>query len=82
MNDRQKGRAQTAREHDDSVMIDEVEQTPEQQGRSGGDLQTDVGTQASMERVRDPEAREGVQKQDEISHGQETSSNRPPDKSP
>ena len=82
MDDRSKVRAETAHEHDDSPVIDELERTPAQQGRSGGDLQTDVGTQASLERVRDPEAREGVDKEDKISHAQETSTNRPRDKSP
>jgi len=72
MDDSSNERAQTAREHDDSEMIDALEPTPSQQGRSGGNLQRDVATQASEERVRDPEAQEGVDKQDKINHAQDT----------
>ena len=79
MDDRSKVRSETAREHDDGPLIDSVEQTPSQEGRSGGNLQTDVGTQASLERVRDPDAREGVDKEDKINHAQETSTNHPAD---
>jgi len=82
MDDRSEQRATTAREHDDSELIDNVEPTPSQQGRSGGNLQTDVGTQASLERVRDPDGREGVDKQDKINHGQETVAQQRADKAP
>lgn len=75
-------RTETAREHDDSDMIDEIEPTPDEQGRSGGNLQTDIATQASLERVRDPEAREGVDKSDDIAHGQRQPVNHPGDKTP
>ena len=81
MDDRSETRAQTAREHDDSAMINDIEQTPSQQGRFGGNLQRDVGTQASLERVRDPDAQEGVDKEDKINHAQDTSSVRPADQS-
>ena len=63
-------RTETARENDDSDMIDAIEPTPPQEGRSGGNLQTDVATQAALERVHDPEAHQGVDKQDDIDHGQ------------
>ena len=63
-------RTETARENDDSELIDNIEETPSQQGRSGGNLQSDVATQASLERVQDPEAHEGVDKDDDIAHGQ------------
>ena len=72
MEDRGNRRATTARDNDDSEMIAGIEETPRQQGRSGGNLQTDVGTQASLERVRDPDAHEGVDKQDKINHAQDT----------
>lgn len=61
-------RTKTAREHDDSDIIDRAEAAPSQGGSSGGNLQEDIATQAELERVRDPEAREGVDKQDEIDH--------------
>ena len=76
---RSKDRAETAREHDDSDLIDDNLKTPSQGGRSGGDLATDVGTQAAEERVSDPDAHEGVDKADDIAHAQRYSANRPPD---
>ena len=63
-------RAETARETDDSDLIEGVEKTPGHQGRSGGNLASDVATQAEQERVRDPEAHEGVAKDDDIAHGE------------
>lgn len=65
-------RTKSARENDDSELIDRSAdpETPDQQGRSGGNLQTDVATQASEERVRDPDATEGVTKEDKIAHGE------------
>lgn len=63
-------RTETAREHDDSEIIDNAEPGTSHQGRSGGNLQADVATQATLERVRDPEAHEGVTKEDDIAHGQ------------
>ena len=63
-------RTQTARENDDSELIQETDGAPSQQGRSGGNLQRDVGTQSTLERVKDPEAHEGVTKEDDIAHGQ------------
>ena len=69
-------RAETARRNDDSEIIDEASKEAlegeHHQGRSGGNLQGDVGTQASHERVRDAEAHEGVTKEDDIAHGQRT----------
>ena len=82
MDDRSEQRAETAREHDDSELIDNSEPAPSQQGRFGGNLQTDVGTQASLERVREPEAQEGVDKQDKINHGQDTAQRHPTDTTP
>lgn len=75
-------RTETAREHDDSAIIDSSEPAPDQQGRSGGNLQTDVATQASLERVRDPEAHEGVDKADDIAHGQRQPVDHPGDTTP
>jgi len=75
-------RTDTAREHDDSDIIDNIEPTPPQGGSSGGNLQEDIATQAELERVRDPEAREGVDKQDDINHQQRYETDRPADKSP
>ena len=75
-------RSETARENDDSDMIDRLEPTPSQGGSSGGNLQEDIATQAELERVRDPEAHEGVDKQDYINHYEERATNHPADKTP
>jgi hypothetical protein len=74
-------RTETARETDDSDIIDRdsAEFEPRQAGSSGGNLQEDIATQAELERVRDPEARQGVDKQDKIDHQLETDTNHPAD---
>jgi hypothetical protein len=76
-------RTETARENDDSdvIELDLAEIQPSQGGSSGGTLQEDIATQAERDRVRDPEAREGVDKQDKIDHDQEDQPRHPPDKS-
>ena len=68
-NDRNEQRSETAKRNDDSEIIDAIEPAPEQGGVSGGNLQRDVGTQAAEERVRDPEAHEGVTKEDKLEYG-------------
>jgi hypothetical protein len=73
---------ETARENDDSDIIDRAEPAPSHGGRSGGNLQEDIATQAELERVRDPEAHEGVDKLDKIDHQEETATNHPADKQP
>ena len=75
-------RTETARENGDSDLIDRIEPTPSQGGTSGGNLQEDIATQAELERVRDPEAREGVDKQDKIDHQEETPTRHPADETP
>lgn len=77
-------RTDTARETDDSEMIDRdsTEFEPRQSGSSGGNLQEDVATQVELERVRDPEAHEGVDKQDDINHQQRYQKPHPAHKSP
>ena len=76
-------RTETARETDDSDIIDRdsAEFEPRQGGSSGGNLQEDVATQAELDRVRDPEAMEGVDKQDAINHQQRYAPRHPADKS-
>ena len=75
-------RTETARDNDDSYIIDRIEPAPSQGGSSGGNLQEDVATQSELERVRDPEAREGVTKQDKIDHQEESAPRHPADKTP
>jgi hypothetical protein len=74
-------RTDSAREHDDSDIIDRAEPAPSQGGTSGGAMQEDIATQAELERVRDPEAMEGVDKQDDIDHQQRYENRHPADKS-
>ena len=76
-------RTETARENDDSdiIEVDLAEFEPSQSGSSGGNLQEDIATQAEFDRVRDPEAHEGVDKQDKIDHAQEDPPRHPPDTS-
>ncbi len=72
--DRSERRAESARRNDDSDIIKAAEKqevdAAEQQGREGGNLQTDVGTQAEKLRATDPDADESVTKGDHIAHGQ------------
>jgi hypothetical protein len=75
-------RSETAREHDDSELIENSEPGPDHGGSSGGNLQRDVAADAALERLRDPEAQKGVDKQDKIDHQQESPTNHPGDKSP
>lgn len=81
MNEERNQRAETAKQHDDSEIIDRAAENAlegeRQQGRSGGNLQGDIATQASHERVRDAEAHEGVTKEDDIAHGQRTPARHP-----
>ena len=76
-------RTETARDNDDSDIIDRdsAEFEPRQGGSSGGNLQEDIASQAELERVRDPEAMEGVDKQDDINHQQRYPARHPADKS-
>jgi len=78
--ERSRDRAESAHDHDDSALIDEKLKSPLQGGRSGGDLATDIGTQAAEERVSDPDAHEGVDKADDIAHGEAYASDRTPDR--
>jgi hypothetical protein len=75
-------RTDSAREHDDSDLIESIEPAPSHGGSSGGTLQEDIATEAELERVRDPEAREGVNKQHKIDHQEETVPRHPADQSP
>jgi hypothetical protein len=75
-------RAEIARENDDSDILDLVERAPSHGGSSGGTLQEDIATEAELKRVRDPEAREGMDKQHKIDHQQQVPTNHPADKQP
>lgn len=77
-------RTETARATDDSATIDRDSSDfePRQSGGSGGNLQEDIATKAELERVRDPEAHHGIDKQNKIDHQLEANTNRPGDSQP
>lgn len=82
--DRGERRAETARQNDDSDIIDQAEEqsvpAAEQQGREGGNLQRDIGTQAEKAGATEPEAHESVKKGDHIAHGQGSTPPHPAEK--
>ena len=81
--DRGQRRAETARRNDDSDMIDKAEEqsvAADQQGREGGNLQRDIGTQAEKARATEPDAHESVKKGDHIAHGQGSTPPHPAEK--
>lgn len=67
--DRSERRSETAKRNDDSHLIEDKVETPDQQGRSGGNLQRDVGTADPKKDVRDPDARDRLTKEQELRHG-------------
>ena len=67
MTNQKTNRAEDARRHDDSDLIDAVEPAPNEGGRSGGTLQRDIGTGAEQARVVDGKTGvTRVRKEDEI----------------
>lgn len=67
--DRSERRSETAKRNDDSHLIEDSVETPERHGRSGGNLQRDVGTADPKKDVRDPDARDRFTKEQELQHG-------------
>lgn len=65
-------RTETAREHDDSALIDAANEAPSKIGREGGNLQRDIGTQDELARVDKPETHTRVTKADEIANATDT----------
>ncbi len=62
-------RTTSARDHDDSAIIDAAERSPDAVGPAGGRLATDVGTQNDLTReVEDPEAHDRVTKESAIAN--------------
>ena len=50
-NNRGNERAETAKRHDDSELIEGFEDAPSQQGRSGHNLHRDIGTRDELEQT-------------------------------
>jgi hypothetical protein len=59
-------RTTSARDHDDSDLIDAMEDAPGTVGRSGGKLAQDVGTADELARATDPDAHTRATKEDDI----------------
>lgn len=59
-------RTDTARDHDDSEIIERASKSPSQGGSSGGNLQRDIGTEDELDRIADPESTERATKHREI----------------
>jgi hypothetical protein len=78
-------RAETAKENDDSELIEAAQKeargaAEHQAGAEGGNLQRDVGKQAEEQRATDPDATESITKSDHINHGHGESPPHPPTK--
>lgn len=69
-NDKSDRRTETAKQHDDSEVISEAKRnpSPDKVGRAGGNLARDVGTEAAERKVRNPESRENMTKEQELRH--------------
>ncbi|HEY8593458.1 MAG TPA: hypothetical protein VIL42_11445 [Sphingomicrobium sp.] len=72
-------RTQSARENDDSDIIDNAEPGPDFGGSYGGNMQRDIASAVELARVEDPEAREGSDKQHDIDHAQRYENDHPAD---
>jgi len=75
-------RTESAREHDDSDIIESAEPGPSFAGSSGGNMARDIASEVELARVQDPEAREGSDKQHDIDHAQRYENNHPADGQP
>ena len=75
-------RTTSARDHDDTDLIDGMIADPDAVASSaGGRLQTDVGSKADLTRaVDDPEADTRPEKADDIANGQAYDSDRAPNR--
>ena len=73
-------RTESARAHDDSDLIEGMEDAPSGQTRSGGNLQRDIATQAELASIGDPEGRTGVEKSDAVEHGEARPATRGPNR--
>jgi len=70
-------RTTSARDHDDSKLIDAAESAPGGAGSAGGNLARDVASANELAEVDDPEARDRVSKQAAIDNDTARRSQRP-----
>ena len=62
-------RAQSARDHDDSAIIDAAEGAPGQGSSAGGNLARDVASRDEIAQAIDPDSTTGVNKQNDQDNG-------------
>ena len=72
-------RTESARAHDDSELIEGMENAPSGQTSSGGTLQRDVATQAELNAVGDPDGHQRVTKDNALNNGEARPRSRAPD---
>ena len=77
-------RAETAKQNDDSDIIEAAEKDSlkgdHQQGSAGGDLQIELGSSVDEQRATDPNRHESVTKSDHIAQGDAESPRHPAEK--
>lgn len=73
-------RTESARAHDDSDLIESMEEAPSGHTSSGGNMQRDIATQAELAEVTDPEAHVRVGKSAAVDHGEAHPASRGPDR--
>ena len=71
-------RTETARETDDSAMIENLEPGASQGSTSGGNLARDIATEDELAAVDDPDASTRVRKGHTLEHGTEVRPDRTP----
>ena len=72
-------RTASARDHDDRDIVERDTPTPTQQSSSGGNLARDVASQAEEDRIADPEAHRGPEKEQAIDNDTARAARRRPD---
>ena len=72
-------RTETARDHDDRDLLEDLEAAPSFSGARGGNLERDVASSAELDAVDAPDGNRRVRKQDAIDHDQSRRHDRPRD---
>lgn len=72
-------RTESARAHDDSDLIEGMEDAPSFSTSSGGTLQRDVATQAELDAIGDPDGHHRVTKDNAVNNAEARPRTRAPD---
>jgi hypothetical protein len=64
-------RTESARAHDDSELIDNIEPGPTQATSSGGSMALDIATEDELTHVSEPDASTRIRKSHALEHGTE-----------